>query len=55
MFTYGRFNFSGGRHEGVSLLHHAAGEVADTSLLLSIIGILYLQTHSVCDDITSCD
>lgn len=55
VFTYGRFNFSVDRHEGMSLLHHAAGEVADTSLLLSIIGVLYLQTHSVCDNITSCD
>lgn len=44
VFTYGGFDFSVGRHEGMSLLHYAAGEVANLSLLLSIIGVLYLHT-----------
>lgn len=47
VFTYSRLNFSVGRHQRMSLLHHAAGEVADASLLLSIIGVLYLQTDDI--------
>lgn len=38
---FGGFDFSVGRHEGMSLLHDTAGEVANLSLLLSIIGVLY--------------
>lgn len=47
VFTYSRLNFSVGWHERMSLLHHAAGEVANASLLLSIIGVLYLQTDDL--------
>lgn len=36
-----RFDLSVGRHEGVCLLHHAAGKVANASFLLSIIRILH--------------
>ena len=36
-------DFSGGWHERMRLLHHAAGEVANASLLLSVIGVLDLQ------------
>lgn len=50
VLTYSCLNLSVGRHQRMNLLHHAAGEVADASLLLSIIGVLYLQT----DDIDKC-
>lgn len=53
VFTYGGFDFSVGRHEGMSLLHDTAGEVANLRLLLSIIGVLYL--HTVYNCITSCN
>lgn len=47
VFTYSSLNFSVGWHQRMSLLHYAAGEVADASLLLSIIGALYLQTDDI--------
>lgn len=43
VFAYSCLNFSVGWHERMSLLHYAAGKVTNTSFLLSIIGILYLQ------------
>lgn len=42
--THRSCDFSAGWHERVCLLHNAAGEVANTSLLLAIIRVLYLQT-----------
>lgn len=47
VFTYSRLHFSVGWHERMNLLHHAAGEVANASLLLSIIGVLYLQSDDL--------
>lgn len=44
MFTYSSLDFGVGRHERMCLLHYAAGEVANASLLLSVVGVLYLQT-----------
>lgn len=44
--TYSSFYFSVGGHQNVRLLHDAAREVADASLLFSVIRVLYLQTHN---------
>lgn len=38
---FSSLDLSVGRHERMSLLHYAAGEVANASLLLSVIGVLY--------------
>ncbi len=46
-FTYSSLDFSAGWHDWMHLLHHAAGEVANASLLLSIISVLYLQTDDM--------
>lgn len=42
VFTYSSFDFIGSWHESMCLLHYTAGEVANASFLLSIIGVLYL-------------
>lgn len=43
VFTYSSCDFSAGWHERMRLLHNAAREVANASLLLSIIRVLHLK------------
>lgn len=38
---FSRLDFSAGWHESVCLLHYTAGKVANASLLLSVIRVLY--------------
>lgn len=47
VFTYSSLDFGVGWHERMGLLHYVAGEVANAGILLSIIGVLYLQTHDI--------
>lgn len=55
VFTYSRLDLGAGWHERMSLLHDTAGEVADASLLLSVIGVLYLQTDDKVIDNKECE
>lgn len=47
VFTHSRLDFSAGWHESVCLLHYTAGEVANASLLLSVIRVLYLKIDDI--------
>lgn len=48
-FTHSCLHFSAGWRESMRLLHHTAGEVTNSSLLLSIIGVLHLKTCDITD------
>lgn len=47
VLTYCSLDFGAGWHEGMGLLHYAAWEVTNASLLLSVIGVLYLKTDQL--------